>query len=236
MPLKIEAKAKDSADIWLYGEIDDGGWQDSISAKSVIDELKKLDGVRNLKLHINSPGGSVFEGLAIYNSLKNHPAHVVTEIDGMALSIASIVALAGDEVRMAGNALYMIHNPWSMTIGDSKEMRSMADRLDIVRGSLLGTYAAKVGAAVTSDDISGWMDNETWFTAEEAKQYGFIDEVTNPIEVAAKFDFTRFKYKNAPKAVAVFATPEDIALRARVARMSMLVNKRRLANSVQAQN
>lgn len=237
MALKIEAKAKDKADMWLYGEVGDG-WGDCFTAKDVADELKKLDNVNQLTLHLNSPGGNVFDGLAIYNTLKNHPARIVTEIDGMALSIASIIALAGDEVRMAGNAMYMIHNPWTMTVGDSREMRNMADRLDIVRGSLLGTYTTKVGDKATDKDISEWMDAETWFNAEDAMKHGFIDIITNPIQVAAKFDMSRYNYKNVPKAEVVekATMPKDIALRARVARMSMLVSKRRLAGSVQAQN
>jgi len=230
MGLKIENKASNQADMWLYGEVGEG-WDDYFTAKGVVDELKKLKGVNAITLHLNSPGGSVFDGLAIYNTLKNHPARIVTEIDGMALSIASIIALAGDEVRMAGNAMYMIHNPWTMTAGDSREMRNMADRLDIVRAALLGTYNSKTGDDVTDAQISDWMDAETWFNAQDAKKYGFIDEITNPIEVAAKFDMSRYNYKNAPKAEVVEKStqPMDIALKARVARMSMLINKRRLA-------
>ena len=230
MALKVECKAKDSADMWLYGEVGEG-WEDYFTAKGVVDELRKIGNVRNLTLHLNSPGGNVFDGLAIYNTLKSHPARVVTEIDGMALSIASIIALAGDEVRMAGNAMYMIHNPWTMVAGDSREMRSMAARLDMVRDSLVGTYAAKTGDKSTQEAISAWMDDETWFTAQEAEKNGFIDTITNPIDVAAKFDMSRYNYKNVPKAEVVekATMPADIALRARVARMGNVISKRRLA-------
>lgn len=237
MALRIENKAKDKADIWLYGEVGDG-WSDCFTAKDVAEELKKLGDVKHLTVHLNSPGGSVFDGLAIYNTLKKHSAHVTTEIDGMALSIASVIALAGDEVRMAGNAMYMIHNPWAMAVGDSNEMRKMADRLDIVRGSLLGTYVAKTGETSSMEDILNWMEEETWFTAKQAHEHGFVDEVTDPIEAAAKFDLSRYHFKNVPKVDAVqkAAMPQDMALRARVARMSMKINKRRLnANGAQAQ-
>lgn len=235
MALKIENKAKNSADIWLYGEIGESWSDDYITAAQFAKELQKIGSVKDITLHINSPGGSVFDGLAIYNSLKKHPAHIVTEIDGAALSIASVIALAGDEVRMSGNALYMIHNPWAMTSGDAKEMRSVADRLDMVRDSLLGTYAAKTSGKIDAKEISGMMDAETWLNASDALKYGFVDQITDPIEIAAKYDLSRYHYKNIPvMAKESVAMPQDKALRAMVARMTMKINSRRV--SEQAKN
>ena len=230
MALKIEAKAKERADIWIYGDIGESWSGDSVTAKSLSDELKKLAGVKEITLRINSPGGNVFDGLAMYNSLKKFPAHIVTEIDGMALSIASIVALAGDEVRMAGNAVYMIHNPWTMTAGDATEMRKVADQLDLVRDSLAGTYAAKTKELASLEQISDWMDQETWFNSEEALNAGFIDQITDPVEIAAKYDLSRYHYRNMPVVAEKIAMPQDKAMRAMVARMTMRVNSRRVTS------
>lgn len=229
MSLKITNKASDKAEIWLYGDIGES-WDDYVTAKGLSDELKKLAGVKEITLRINSPGGNVFDGLAIYNSLKKFPAKIITEIDGMALSIASIIALAGDEVKMAGNAVFMIHNPWTMAAGDSSEMRKVADQLDLVRNSLAGTYAAKTGDKASLEQISEWMNAETWFNSDEALKSGFIDEITDPIEIAAKYDLSRYHYKNMPVVAEKIALPQDKAMRAMVARMTMKINSRRVAS------
>lgn len=229
MSLKITNKANDKAEIWLYGDIGES-WDDYVTAKGLSDELKKLAGVKEITLRINSPGGNVFDGLAMYNSLKKFPAKIITEIDGMALSIASIIALAGDEVKMAGNAVFMIHNPWTMAAGDSSEMRKVADQLDLVRNSLAGTYAAKTSDKASLEQISEWMNAETWFNSDEALKSGFIDEITDPIEIAAKYDLSRYHYKNMPVVAEKIALPQDKAMRAMVARMTMKINSRRVAS------
>lgn len=222
MTFKIEASAPGAADLWLYGDI--GG---EYTAKDLADQLKIVaPSVRTLTVHINSPGGDVFDGLAMYNVLRQHPARVVTEIDGAALSIASVIALAGDEVRMAGNALFMIHNPWCMAMGDARELRETALRLDKVRGSILGTYLAKTQQP--QHILSDMMDAETWFTAEEAQAAGFVDSVTEPLQMAASasLDLSRYHYKKSPPAA--LAMPEVDALRARLARMEMIITKRQM--------
>ena len=232
MSLKMKAKTQNDADIWVYGDIGES-WSECITAKEFAEELKKLGDVKNITLHINSAGGSVFDGLSIYNVLKKHPANIVTEIDGMALSIASIIALAGDTVKMAGNAMYMIHNPWTYEMGDSRKMRETADKLDKVRGSILGTYLSKIKDKATSEEVSDFMDAETWFSAQEAKDYGFIDEITDPIEIEAKCDLTKYHFKNMPvnKNIEKVAMKDSDAFRVRLARMAMKVQQRRLANS-----
>ena len=228
MALKIQAKNK-VAEIWLYGDIGESMWGDSISAKQFADELKKAGAVSTILLHINSPGGSVFDGVAIYNQLRSHAAHVDVEIDGMALSIASIIALAGDTVKMAGNAFYMIHNPWTLAFGEAKDFREMADRLDLVRDNLLNTYYAKIAKNADREQITAWMDAETWFNAADAQKYGFIDEITNDLAVAAKYDLSRYGFKNAPPAAKdALAMPQDVAMRSRLARMSMAVQRNNL--------
>lgn len=198
----IQAKANDEADIYLYDEI--GGW--GVNAKSFIDAVRAT-GAKRINLRINSPGGSVFDGIAIYNFLRGQD--VTVQIDGLAASISSIIALAGKTVRIAGNGFFMIHNPWGGAIGEADEMRQTADLLDKIRDSLVGTYAAKTGK--DADTIKKWMDEETWFTGAEAKAAGFVDEVTDEIAFAAS---TR-SFRNAPDALkAVSKTAPQAARRA----------------------
>jgi ATP-dependent Clp endopeptidase proteolytic subunit ClpP len=195
---KIKAAAKasepDAVDVLIYDEI-------SMWGVSAQDFVKDLQGVtaKTINLRINSPGGSVFDGTAIFNALKAHPAKVVAHIDGVAASIASIIALAGDEVRMSPNAFFMIHNPWGFSIGDAAEMRKMADVLDKIGGTLAKTYADKCGKPVS--EVQDLMDSETWMTADEAKDAGFVDcidgEDDEDEDLKAKFDLSGFR--NAPK-------------------------------------
>jgi ATP-dependent Clp protease, protease subunit len=144
---------------------------------------------------MNSPGGDVFDGLAIYNTLKRHPANVIVDVDGMALSIASIIAMAGNEIRMAKNAMMMIHDPWTISMGTADDFREQADLMDTVKGNLVTTYADRTG--VPESEVSDLMSAETWMTAEQAVKAGFADAVTDELDIAASFDVKR--YRNAPK-------------------------------------
>lgn len=191
-PLVVRAAADeaDAAEILIYDEI--GFW--GIAAKDVVQALR---GVTAATIHarINSPGGDVMDGVAIYNALRGHGARVITHIDGMAASIASVIALAGDEVRMAENAFFMIHDPWGITIGTATEHRKTADVLDKVEGVIAETYLKR--AEAERDQVLAWMDEETWFTAEEAKDAGFVDEVVATAPVKAQFDLSAFRHAPA---------------------------------------
>jgi len=179
------------AEIFIYDEI--GGW--GITAKEFIDELNALDdSIQTIDLRINSPGGSVFEGNAIYNALKRHPATVNAHIDALAASMASVIALAGDSVTMAANGLYMIHNPRGAAWGEADELRKVADLIDKIRLLMVNIYAAKTG--MEAELIAEFMNEETWFNAEEALKEGFIDAISDPIEAAAHFDLSA--YRHAP--------------------------------------
>jgi ATP-dependent Clp endopeptidase proteolytic subunit ClpP len=190
---KIEAKNK-KADIWIYEDIGDS-WFGGLSAKRFAEELKGAGKISEITVHLNSAGGDVFDGVAIYNQLKKHPATVSVEIDGLAASIASLIAMSGDTVYMAENALMMIHDPWGGISGTASEMRDFAEKLDKVKSVLVDTYVARSGQ--DADDISALMTAETWFTASEAADLGFVDEITAEQKMAAHFDLSRFK--NAPK-------------------------------------
>jgi len=166
---RIENKA-DETTMYLYDEI--GYW--GVSAQQFV---KDLDAVKSKTLHlrINSPGGSVFDGTSMYNALRQHPASVIVHIDGLAASIASIIALAGNEIRMSENAFFMIHEPWSMVVGSSEDMRKEAELLDKVRGMIAATYMKKSGKE--EKEILELMADETWMTSEEAVAMGFVDAV-----------------------------------------------------------
>jgi ATP-dependent Clp protease protease subunit len=196
--MTIEFKARGTTgEIWLYDQIGEGFFSDGVSAKSFQKDLAGLGKVNTINLRINSPGGNVFDGLTIYNQLKAHPARIVVDIDGLAASIASLIAMAGDEIRMAGNAMMMIHNPMGGAFGDATEMRRTAALLDQVKGNLSDTYAARTG--VDQGTLNAWMDDETWFTATDAVQRGFADSVTQDQRIAASYDLTRFH--NVPAAL-----------------------------------
>lgn len=197
---RIENKA-DKAEIWIYDQIGEDFWTGGgLTAKNFQKDLSEIKS-RKIDLHINSPGGDVFDGITIYNLLKQHPAKITTYIDGLAASIASVIALAGEKVYMAENALYMVHNPWGMVMGGAADMRKTADLLDKIRGSMTTTYSGKTGKG--EDEIIPLLDAETWLDAEEAKAFGFVDEVTEKIDMAAcsKFEpvMAKLGFRNVPK-------------------------------------
>ncbi len=178
-------------EIWLYDQVGEGFFG-GMSAKTFTAELNKLGQVDTVNLHINSPGGSVFDGVAIYNALKNHPARIEVDIDGIAASIASVIAMAGDEIRMAGNAMMMIHDPYGMSMGGAAEMRKTADLLDQIKNVIVDTYAKRTGESAGT--IATLMADETWMTATDALQLGFADSTTDDQRIAACFDLSMFKH------------------------------------------
>lgn len=168
----------DKSEIWLYDEI--GMW--GKSAKDFVSELKEIKN-NQIDLHINSPGGNVFEGNAIYNALKNHNSEIVTYVDGIAASIASIIALAGKKIVMAENAMYMMHNPSGITIGEANDMRKSADVLDKIRDTMINIYMTK--SKKPEAEIKKILDDETWYSAKEAVDNGFADELSEGKDMSA---------------------------------------------------
>lgn len=173
----------DKAEIWIYEEIGEDFWTGGgITAKNFQKELSDIK-ASQIDLHVNSPGGLVFDGITIYNLLKQHPANVTTYIDGLAASISSVIALAGDKVIMAENALFMIHKASGGIYGNSDDMRYYADMLDKVNGSIATTYISRTKK--DESEINDLMAAETWFNAEEALAAGFIDEISGEVDMAA---------------------------------------------------
>lgn len=186
--MRIRNQGDDRAELLLYDEIGEG-WLGGIGAREVAEQINQLT-VKHLDVRINSPGGSAFEGLAIFNTLRRHPARITVDIDGVAASVASIIAMAGDEIRMADNALMMIHDPFMVTAGDADQLRKDADRLDAVKENLVNIFAGRTGR--DTEAIGTMMAAETWFTATEAKEGGFIDSISGANQVAVKLDGARF--------------------------------------------
>jgi len=200
----VRARAA-GTEVSIYDEIGAYG----VSAKSFLDELGALPDDGPLTLRLNSPGGSVFDAVAIYNALKRHAGPVSVWIDGIAASAASYIAMAGDEVVMPENAFLMIHDPSGLVMGTADDMRAMAEALDKIKGSLVAGYVAKSGGS--EDDIAALMAKETWLDAAEAVELGFADRLAEPVRIAARFDIGRFR--NAPpalvEAVAEIGEAED---------------------------
>ena len=164
-----------SAELILYGSIGSDEYWDDISDKVFKQDIENLGDVENIILHINSPGGSVFSAVAIANTLKNHKAKITANIDGLAASAATIITSACDTVKMPKNALFMVHNPITFAYGNNQDMKKTLEMLDKVKDSIIETYLNK--AKTDKETLSELMDNETWMNAEEAKEYGFIDEI-----------------------------------------------------------
>jgi len=182
---RIENKAADEATIYVYDEISSWG----ISANQFVKDLGEVKAGK-INLRINSPGGNVFDGVTIYNALKEHPAQVNVKVDGLAASIASIIAMAGDTIHMAKNAMFMVHKAWSLEMGNADAMHKMGDVLDKIDSMLVKTYADRTGKSQRA--IKQMMTDETWMSAEEAKAAGFADTIGDPEEAKAAFDLSRF--------------------------------------------
>jgi ATP-dependent Clp protease protease subunit len=192
--VKVMAKGK-RAEVLLYDDI--GGWF-GVTAADFAKEIKAAGAVDEIDLRINSNGGSVFEGIAIYNFLRSHKAKVNVHVDGLAASIASVIAMAGDTVSMADNAWMMIHDPWIMTAGNASELRTIADQMDGFRDSLLDTYMTR--ASAKREAISEMMAGETWLNATDAKKFGLVDGVTPALQIAASV--RREWFRHVPDALA----------------------------------
>lgn len=178
----LRNQTEDEAELLIYGVLGEDEWWDDVGSKRFAQDMQTLRG-KNVKIRINSVGGSVFTGQAIYSTMKQHDKKVTVYIDGLAASAASLVAMAGDEVIMPSNAMIMIHNPWTIGMGESKDFRKLADDLDKIRDSILVTYEEKTG--MSREELTDLMDEETWLTAAEAKEYGFADTIESSMQVAA---------------------------------------------------
>lgn len=164
------AAAADSTEVFIYGEI--GGWFGGVVAEDIVKEIGAIDTAK-IDVRINSPGGAVFDGVAIYNALAAHDADVTVHVEGIAASIASVIAMAGDTIRIGEAANIMIHKPWSFAMGDASVLRKEAEVLDTLEGGLVDIYAARTG--MKKAEISDLLTAETWYRGQAAVDAGFAD-------------------------------------------------------------
>lgn len=227
--LQVIHTAATEAEILIYDEI--GYW--GITAKDFVAELASLGSPETIHVRINSPGGDVFDAVAIFNALRRHEARIVTHVDSVAASGASMVAMAGDEIQIADNGWLMIHNAWVIALGNAVDLRKSADVLDKIDGSLEAAYQQRSGA--TLEQVKAWMNEETWFTAQEALDAGFVDSMvpaqdeSAAADIAARFDLSIFAHTPerllVPQRADVDANPRDLEQALRDAGLSRAAAK-----------
>ena len=182
---KFSAATKDTtAELYLYDAIGPDMWGQGITSASVAEALAEMKGAKSLTVRINSPGGDVFDGVAIYNLIRAFKGTKTVCVDGLAASAASMIAMAGDEIVMAHNATMMIHEAWGGCIGNADAMRECADLLDkVTNDAVLGSYAR---TGQTPEQLRAWMKSDTWMSADEALARKFCDRVDSPPAAEAK--------------------------------------------------
>jgi len=209
-------------EILIYEEVGESFWAEGVTSKSFKKELDGLGKVDEINVRINSVGGNVFDGIAIYNQLASHKARVIVDVDGLCASIATVIAMAGDVIRMADNGFFMIHNPNMVAAGEAADFRKAADLLDTARGEILKTYTKRPGTDIK--ELSNAMDAETWYTSEEAEAAGLVDEITGTVAMAAKLDLSNFHH--VPEALTdstPAGTPNRDAARQKVVSMQSYI-------------
>jgi ATP-dependent Clp protease protease subunit len=184
------------AELWIYDVIGQDWFGEGVTAKKVRDMLAEIDSQERVLVRINSPGGLVFEAASIHTLLLQHKGGVDVQIDGLAASAASYIATVGEKVAIADGGMIMIHDPWSIVMGDSRDMRAEAELLDKMGGKLADAYAQRSGKGV--EEVRTAMLAETWMTSDEAIDFGLADE---KVESAAKACAipSEFNYRNAPR-------------------------------------
>jgi ATP-dependent Clp protease protease subunit len=237
-----KAETSGVGELLIYGDIASASWYgDEVTAAQFKKDLDALGEIKTLNIYINSDGGDVFAAQAMYSMVKRHSAYKNVYIDGIAASAASFFAMVGDTIYMPANAMMMVHNPLAVLIGyyNAGDMRQMADALDKIRESIIPIYTQKSG--LSADEVIELLDAETWLTADDAKTFGFIDEIEGEKQVAAslnsefltvngqKFDIKNFKTlpkmdfkppdeqknENEPDAERLFLLQKTVALKSK---------------------
>lgn len=211
---QFKKQSDSKGEIYIYGDIVSEEWFDNdVSAPNFIKSLDELENVSEIDVHINSAGGNVFEGHAIYNMLKMHKAKINIYIDALAASIASVIAMSGDTIFMHKNSFLMIHNSWIMTVGNAKELRETAELLEKTDKASNTAYLDKA-TNLSEEELNQMLEAETWLNADEALEKGFIDEILEPNEIAASIsnDFYK-KYRNIPNQIkaSTVETPKEFS-------------------------
>src|SRR4029077_12826140 len=196
----------------VYEDIGEDFWTGGgVTAKTFSEQLDSFGDIKNLHIHINSLGGDAFTAQAIHSIISDHRSRKTAYIDGVAASAATIIACGANEVVARGNTSYMIHYPWAMAVGNAGTMRKAAEDLDAVTGHIVNGYKTHVGCKIREDEIRELMENETWMSADEALDYGFVDRIKGKIKAIAKvsksqilcsgklMDIGKYHYRNVPQ-------------------------------------
>jgi ATP-dependent Clp protease protease subunit len=211
--LRSKDKKKKYAELVLYGTIGEDFFGEGITGKAVSEELRAFGEIENLDVRINSMGGDVFDGVTIYNRLKQLNANITVYVDGLAASIASIIAMAGDEIIMSEGSLFMIHSPMTGVFGNQRDMEEKIQVLDTIEEEMLSIYAKRTG--MSRSELRTMVHAETWFGSEEAIEMGFASKVDEELNIAACADasvkYYSKMYKNLPTEKIV--TQSDIVKR-----------------------
>lgn len=198
----IKNATSEKAELYFYGDIVSSEWEKWDDADTCPDDvcnfLKEVEDAKELNIYINSGGGSVFAGMAIYNMLKRFKGSKTVYVDGLAGSIASVIAFAGDKVVIPSNSYFMIHKPWSWTYGNADEFRKQADVLDRIQQGILNVYKEHMKDGVDFEEIKEMVNAETWLTGDEASRY-FDVEVGTAVEAVACASDYFSKYKKTPQ-------------------------------------
>lgn len=206
MIFNLTKTEKDKAQITIYGPIKDfSSWFSSggYSPDRLMQDLDELQNAKEITVRINSGGGSAFAGMAIFELLRAHGGKIVTRIDGVAASAASIIAMAGDRIIMGTGAMMMVHNPWTRVEGEAKDLRDAADMLDRAGESLINVYAARTKKS--REELKAALDKTTWMTAAEATALGFADEIDQKFAVSASISGDNVVFNEQTFSAGIFA-------------------------------
>ncbi|CAM4392293.1 Clp protease ClpP [Bacillus manliponensis] len=198
-----------SADIFIYGEITKYAWEDYGEVSSIIfkNELEALgDGIETINLYINSPGGSVFEAMAMIAMLQRHPADIISHIDGVAASCASVLPMISKRIIMPSNSLMMVHHAMTGAWGNAKQLRKAADDVERISKAMCQYYLDRAGDKMSEESLYEMLEEDTWLTAEQCLELGLCDEIAEANQaVAYAFDDKWAKqYQNVPKQLLQF--------------------------------
>lgn len=224
--LEIKNFTDTSCDLYFYGDIVDswsGAWDDTDQYPQAIKEFLDQAKDKDINIYINSGGGSVFSGMAIYNMLKRHKGYKTVYIDGLAGSIASVIALAGDKVVIPSNAYFMIHKPWCSSAGNSNELREMANTLDKIEEGIINVYSENLAEGANIEDIKAMVNDETWLTGVEASKY-FNIEVSNSVQAVACVSDYFDKYNKVPSDISKEVKTEEVEPKEEVKEEAKAIN------------
>lgn len=212
------------AEVRIYGVIGDDWYEESVTAASMWEELASLGDVSLINVYINSPGGSVFDGLTIVNQLRRHKARVHTYVEGLAASMASLISVTGDRRYIYDSAMIMIHNPTSGAYGEAADLRKQAEALEKIEQTGAAMYAQASGKDI--DSILAMMAETTWLTAQDALELGFVDEIIFTVAAAAHINAARqfdlSKFNKLPQALQPAASHQPVRKENTVSKKALL--------------